>query len=83
MVGREPLLPGDVIPSYTDTTPENYADLLKDRLSDAYQRVNHHIEGQQRNQKKYYDALLVTVHCTNLLCREAILGNLQTKERTF
>ena len=43
------------IPSSTDTTPENYADLLKVRLSDAYQRVNRHVESQQRNQKKYYD----------------------------
>ena len=58
MFGRKPQLPEDVmysIPSSTDTTSENYADLLKDRLSDAYQRVNRYMEGQQRNQKKYYD----------------------------
>ena len=49
MFGREPHLPEDImysIPSSTDTTPENYADLLKDRLSNAYQRVNRQVEGQ-------------------------------------
>ena len=58
MFGREPHLPEDVMystPSFTDTTSENNADLLKVRLSDAYQRVNRYMEGQQRYQKKYYD----------------------------
>lgn len=58
MFGREPRLPGDVMystPPSTRTTPEQYASILKERLSDAYRRVNHHVRQQQSHQKEYYD----------------------------
>ena len=58
MFGREPRLPEDVMystPPSTSTTPEQYASILKERLSDAYERVSRHVKHQQSHQKEYYD----------------------------
>ena len=42
-------------PPSTSTTLEQYASILKERLSDAYERVSRHVKHQQSHQKEYYD----------------------------
>lgn len=58
MFGRDARVPEDIIysiPASRSSTLTPYASLLKQRLSDAYDRVRQFSKRQQDQQKEFYD----------------------------
>ena len=62
MFGREPRIPEDVMFPNPDISltranlcPKKYVDVLRARMSKAYERVRSYSKKKQQHQKQYYD----------------------------